>query len=73
MSSQKIRITGDKRQVQSSLLTMCRAVWAYQHMRHRAEGQYAYLAAQLQRGELYDTRIALRNAAHRASRWAGAL
>ena len=69
----RVRITGKKGQVQSELLTMCRAVWEYEHMQHRAVGQYAYLSAMLQCGELHDTRIALKRAASRAARWAGAL
>ena len=67
----RVRIVGKKAKVQSELLTMCRAVWEYEHMRHRAVGQYAYLAAMLQNGELHDTRIALKRAAGRAARWAG--
>lgn len=66
-----MRITGKKKKVQSELLMMCRAVWEYEHMNHRAIGQYAYLATMLQSGELHDTRIALKKAAGRAARWAG--
>lgn len=67
----KMRITGKKKQVQSALTQMCREVWAYEQMRHRQIGEYAYLAAMLQSGELHDTRIALKKAAGRAARWAG--
>lgn len=67
-----IKIVGKKKAVQSALTRMCREVWAYEHMRHRQIGEYAYLASLIQTGEVLEKRFpALNHGKRRAARWAG--
>lgn len=68
----RMRIIGKKKQVQSALTQMCREVWAYEQMRHRRIGEYAYLASLIQTGELLGKRFpALNHGKRRAAKWAG--
>ena len=68
----RMRIVGKKQHVQSALTQMCREVWAYEQMRHRQIGEYAYLASLIRTGELLEKRFpALNHSKRRAARWAG--
>ena len=68
----RIKITGKKKQVQSALTQMVREVWAYEQMRHRTIGEYAYLASLIQTGEIIDRRFpALNHGKRRDAKWAG--
>lgn len=68
----RMRIVGKKKQVQSALTQMLREVWAYEQMRHRQIGEYAYLASMIQTGEIIERRFpALNHGKRRAAKWAG--
>ena len=67
-----MRITGKKQQVQSALTQMCWEVWAYEQMRHRTIGEYAYLASLIQTGGALERRFpSLNHGKRRAAKWAG--